>query len=155
MGSDTTTAKAYPTDEQYVRWRERADELDMSTSEFIQNMVEAGMKVDQGLDVAIQPDESVQELREQRNDMKSEVERLRERVSELEDRLHDRERASIVEYVDEYQMASFEDLLSHVRATAPERVTYHLDALAGDELRVNDNGLYYLADADAEMEEDA
>ena len=34
----------YPTKEQRERWDERADELDMNTSEFVKSMVEAGMK---------------------------------------------------------------------------------------------------------------
>ena len=44
---DTQPAMAYPTAEQYARWKARAEELDMSVSEFIQAMVEAGIKTDE------------------------------------------------------------------------------------------------------------
>jgi predicted nuclease with TOPRIM domain len=142
MARDGPTAKTYLQPEQYERWKARADELDMSISEFIQHMVEAGMKIDRGFDVAIQPDESAHELRKQRNDMKDEVDRLRERVAELEDQVHDRERVVIERHVEDLGMASFNQILERVRETAPTRVNNHLDALSGQKIQQNQNGLW-------------
>jgi|AntRauMinimDraft_4_1070384.scaffolds.fasta_scaffold00491_8 t-SNARE complex subunit (syntaxin) len=142
MARDGPTAKTYPQPEQYERWKNRAAEVDMSISEFIQSMVEAGMKVDQGLEMEIRPDETVHELREQRNDMKAEVDHLRERVDKLEERLHDSERAAVENHVEDLGMASHDQVLDHVRETAPVRVTRHLEALSGDSLRQNPNGLW-------------
>jgi hypothetical protein len=41
--AESKHAATYPT-QQYTRWKNRADELGMSISEFIEAMVEAGMK---------------------------------------------------------------------------------------------------------------
>src|SRR5699024_529453 len=41
--AESKVATTYPTEEQYQRWKNKADSLDMSTSEFIQSMTEAGM----------------------------------------------------------------------------------------------------------------
>lgn len=146
MPRNGPTAKSYPTPEQYDRWTDRADELDMSVSEFIQNMVEAGLKVDSGFDVEVQPDESVRDLREQRNDMKEEVDRLRERVAELEERLHDRERRAVIDGVEKSEKATFDQVVDHVQKTAAPRVTRHLEELEGEALERDDEGFWHRAD---------
>lgn len=147
MSRDGPTAKAYPTPEQYQRWKDRADELDMSVSEFIASMTEAGMKADRGFDVAIHPDETTAELREQRNDLRDELQHARDRIEALEDRLYDRERAAVLDGVVERQPATFDDVVEHVKAGVPDRVTTHLDELVGDRLHRNPNtGEYALAD---------
>jgi len=135
---ETRSAWVYPTTQQYEQWEARADELDMSVSAFIKSMTEAGMKK---FDATVKPDETNRELREQRNDLKAELDRARERIDELEERLMDDERASIEDHVEENPGASFQNIVTHVRDTAPERVNRHLDAMEGETLSVV-NGHY-------------
>jgi len=129
----------YPTSDQYDRWKARADEFDMSVSEFMQSMVEAGMKK---FDASVEPDETNRELREQRNDLKDELAHARDRVAELEEQLHRDERSTVREYVEQNPGAEFGAIVQHVVDTAPERVNRHLDALDGDALRVEDGQFY-------------
>ena len=67
MSSETQPAMTYPTEDQYDRWKQQAEEFDMSVSEFMQAMVEAGLKK---FDATVEPDETARELREQRNDLR-------------------------------------------------------------------------------------
>lgn len=142
MSSDTQPAMTYPTSNQYDRWKARADELDMSVSEFMQSMVEAGMKK---FDASVEPDETNHELREQRNDLKEELAHTRERVADLEEQLHGGERAAVREFVAENPGAEFGEVVQQVIDTAPERVNRHVEDLEGDTLRVEGNR-YYPAD---------
>lgn len=144
--SESRHAATYPTEEQYQRWQDRADDLGMSMSEFIEAMVEAGMKK---FDVNVTPDETNQELREQRNDLKSELDRTRNRIAQLENELHHGERRAIREYVETNPGATYDEIVQHVINTAADRVTVHIDGLEGDILRVKTddggNDLYYPA----------
>ena len=140
--SDTQPAMTYPTTDQYDRWKARADEFDMSVSEFMQAMVEAGMKK---FDASVEPDETNHELREQRNDLKEELAHTRERVADLEEQLHGGERAAVRRYVEQNPGAEFGEIVQQVTDTAPERVNRHLDDLESDALRV-ENGEYYPTD---------
>lgn len=98
VSDDTQPAMTYPTNAQYARWKKRADELDMSVSEFMQGMIEAGMKK---FDATVEPDETPYELREQRNDLKDELDHARARIDRLENRLHRSERAAVSQYVEQ------------------------------------------------------
>ncbi|QUJ73661.1 hypothetical protein KDQ40_01120 [Haloarcula marismortui ATCC 33800] len=113
--------------------------MDMSVSEWMQAMIEAGRKK---FDAQVEPDESAEQLRRQRNDLKTELERARERIQELETQLHHGEQAVIREFVEENPGATFEDITRHVIDTVPERVNRHLDELEGDALYVDDDGYY-------------
>lgn len=117
MAGDTQPAMSYPTAEQYERWKDRAAELDMSVSEFIQAMVEAGIKVDKGFELNMERDETNRELREQRNDLRDELERARRRIEELEDRLHHGERETIIQFVEENPGATPAEIVDRVQAT--------------------------------------
>jgi hypothetical protein len=70
MGSDTQPAITYPTADQYDRWKRQVEEFDMSVSQILQSMVEAGLKK---FDAAVEPDETTRELRDQRNDLRNEL----------------------------------------------------------------------------------
>lgn len=74
----------YPSEEQAEYWRERAEEMDVSMSGFIQNMTEAGMKK---FDASVEPDQSVAELRKQCDHLRERLREANERIEELEDRL--------------------------------------------------------------------
>jgi len=145
MSSDTQPAMTYPTTEQYERWKDRAAEFDMSVSEFMQAMVKAGLKK---FDAAVDPDETNQELRQQRNDLKDELARTRGRIRTLEDRLHDDERNTVHQYVENNPGATYDEIIQHVIDTVPERVSDHLDELEGESL-TTDDGAYYATDDDA------
>lgn len=131
MSRDRAEATTYLKPEQYDRWKARADDLDMSTSEFIKSMVEAGMKK---FDASVKPDETNRELREQRNDLKAELDRARERINKLEERLLNDERAEVRKHVEANPGTEFQSILKHVRDTAPGRVNRHIDALEGEAL---------------------
>lgn len=138
--SESKRAVAYPTERQYEQWAERADELGYtSVSGYIQDMVEAGHKK---FDATVEPDESNQELREQRNDLKDELAHTRDRVAELETRLHRDERGAVREHVENNPGAAFGDVVQHVVDTVPERVNRHIEDLEGDGLRVEDDRYY-------------
>lgn len=138
MGSDVQ-ATSYPTRQQYGRWKDEADKRDMGISEFMQAMVEAGLKK---FNTNIEPDETNRKLRQQRNELKSELDRTRERVSELEHRMHQTEYKAIEEYVRDNPGVSFEEIVQNMIDSAPQRVNEHLDALEGDGLYFEEDGYF-------------
>ena len=137
--ADSRHAATYPSEEQYQRWQDRADDLGMSMSEFMEAMVEAGMKK---FDVSVEPDETNRELREQRNELKTELDHARDRIQELEDAVYHGERRTIKRYVEDNPGATYDEVIQHVIDTVPQRVTTHLDDLVGDELQYVDGGYY-------------
>ena len=137
--AESKHAATYPTLQQHDRWEARADELGMSTSEFIEAMVEAGLKK---FDASVNPDETNRELRQQRNDLKNELDRARERIQELEDAVYNGERQTIKEYVRENPGAPYDEIIRHVMRTVPERVTTHLDDMEGEDLLFEDDRYY-------------
>lgn len=144
MGSDYKQAATYPSEEQYERWEARCEELGMrSMSEFMEAMVEAGMKKFDA--AAVEPDETHRELRQQRNDLKAELDRARERIDDLEEAVYHGERRAIKEFVDANPGATYDEIIQHILDTVPERVTTHLDDMEGEDLRVEDER-YYLRD---------
>jgi len=129
----------YPTEDQYDRWKQQAEEFDMSVSEFMQAMVEAGLKK---FDATVEPDETARELREQRNGLRDELDHARGRIEELETRLYQGERAAVREYIEENPGATYDEIIQHVVDTVPERVTQHLDDLEGEDVSVEDDRYY-------------
>ncbi|AAG18815.1 hypothetical protein VNG_0207H [Halobacterium salinarum NRC-1] len=113
--------------------------MDMSVSEWMQAMIEAGRKK---FDAQVEPDESADELRKQRNDLKDELGHARTRIEELETQLHHGEQEVIKEFVEENPGATFEDITRHVIDTVPKRLNRHLDELEGDTLYVAGDGYY-------------
>ena len=138
-------AATYPTEEQYQRWRTQADGRDMSMSEWMECMIEAGQKK---FDVAVEPDETNQELRDQRNDLREELVRARERIDHLEDRLVRGERGTIKEFIQANPGASYAEIVQHLGNTLPSRVTNHLDDLTGRGIRVDEGAYYPLEETD-------
>lgn len=120
--------------EQKARWKALANEHDMSQSEFVAGMTEAGLKK---FDATVDPDESRTELRKQRNDLKEQLELARDRIESLEDRLHHGERTEIRQYVEDNPGAPFDEIVRHVIDTVPARVSQHLDDLEGDDLVID------------------
>lgn len=137
--TDKQPAMAYPTPEQYDDWKGDADAMDMSVSEWMQAMIEAGRKK---FDARVEPDESARELRTQRNDLKDELEHARTRIQKLETQLHRSERAAVREYVEANPGASFGEVVNDVIDTVPERVNRHLDELEGEAVNAREDGYY-------------
>jgi ElaB/YqjD/DUF883 family membrane-anchored ribosome-binding protein len=144
MGDDYKQAATYPSEEQYDRWEGQCEELGMrSMSEFMEAMVEAGLKK---FDTSnVEPDETNRELRQQRNELKAELDRARDRIADLEDAVYHGERQAIKDFVDANPGARYDEIIQHVIDTVPERVTTHLDNMEGEDLSVKD-GRYYLRD---------
>jgi len=129
----------YPTDQQLARWQERADKRDMSLSEWVSCMVEAGQKK---FDIEVTPDETSSELRDQRNQLRRELDHARKRVSELEQQLYNDERHEIIDFVQQNPGVDEAAIHQHVIETASDRIPDQLDALEGRKL-VRQDGSYY------------
>lgn len=149
MSSDSQMAATYVPQQQYGRWKSRAESLDMSVSEFIKSMVEAGNKK---FEATVEPDETASELREQRNHYQQELERAQARVSKLETRLDQGEKAEIRRFVESNPGATFDEITTHLIETVPERTNEILESLEGDSVRV-DGDAHYPATATDEEED--
>lgn len=115
----------------------------MSVSEFIQAMVEAGIKAEQGFEIIIEHDETRRELRTQRNKLKDQLDHSRERIDELEERLYQGERAVIREFVADHPGASYGEIIQYVIDTVPERVIHHIEDMEGNDIVVGEGDLFY------------
>ena len=143
MSGDYRHTATYPSESQYERWKNQADQMGMNMSEFVQAMVEAGLKK---FDAAVvQPDETNRELRQQRNDLKTELDRSRERMRELEDVVYRGERGDIKDYVEQHPGATYDEILQYITRQAPGRLSRHLTEMEGEEIQVDGDG-YYLSD---------
>ena len=134
------------------QWESHADDMDYSTlSGFIIEMVEAGRKKFDRY--SIDPDTTAVELREQRNNLRDELDRQTERVRELEDRLDNNERATVRQFVEAEPGSTFAEILQHSINYAPRRINHHLDELEGDSIRYDpDSDSWYPLDAESGSE---
>lgn len=137
--SNSVVATSYIVADEYEDWSDHADDLGMSISEYIQSMVRAGRKK---FSVEVTPDESNQELRESRDYYRKELERERNKNSRLERQLHGGEPAAIESYVQSNPGASYDEILNHIRSTASERVSSHLESMSGNDLRKTSDGFH-------------
>jgi len=138
--SETQATMTYPTTEQHARWKREADAMDMSLSEFIQAMTEAGLKK---FDVDVEPDESLSEVRRQRNDLKRELDRSRNRITKLEEQLQTRERQRIKSFVAENPGVELSDIIQDLIETTSDRAPHQVaDLVAVGELH-HEDGAYY------------
>lgn len=131
---------AYPPDERAEEWEEQANEMGMSTSEWIQSMVEAGLKK---FTRDVQPDQTQDDLRRKLNDLREELRRARDRIRYLEDRLHASESEAIVDYLEENPGAEYCDIVQYVVNTANSRVTKLLDRMEGEDIEIDEQGRVY------------
>lgn len=140
----STLVGTYVPQETKDRWDDRREDMGISSrSDFVQMMVEAGLK---SFERGIDPDEEKADIRAQRNDLRGELKRARKRISTLERQLHQSERDAILEYLSENPGVSYEDIVQYVINTASGRVTRLLDEMEGDELEVDDDGRYFALD---------
>lgn len=131
---------AYVDEDTYERWENQAAEMDMSMSQWTQAMVEAGLKK---FNRDVQPDETRDDLRRKRNDLRNELGRARDRIAELEEQVYTSEREAIREYIEKNPGAEYRDIVQHVVNTANSRVTRILDQMEGDDIEIDEQGRMY------------
>ena len=137
--SNSRHVATYPAEEQYRRWEDRAEELGMSLSEFVEAMVEAGIKK---FEPTVKPDTTNQELRDQRDELKLELDHARSRIQQLEDAAYHGERSTIKRFVEQNPGVDYDEIMQHVIDTVPQRVTMQLDELEGTEIQMTDDDYY-------------
>lgn len=143
MAEETQAAMCYPRSDQYETWKERADEMDMSVSEFMTSMVEAGYK---NFNLDVQPDRTNEELRRQRDDLKGELRDARRRIERLEDQLHNTEREVILRYIEDNDGATDDEIVQKLIDTTRSRVANHLDMMEGEHVVERASGYYSIRD---------
>jgi hypothetical protein len=132
--------QTYPNDGQYERWKQRSDDMGMSLSEWVSSMVEAGSKK---FDRTVEPDETVGELREQRNDLRNELEAARNRIERLETQVYGGQRGSVLEFIQDNPGATYDDVRKHLIDDVPEDADRHLNALEAEGEIVRDGDHIY------------
>ncbi len=142
LSDETKYAVCYPSESQYNHWRKVADQMGYnSVSRFMTEMVEAGYKQISG---SITYDEDTSELREQRNELKRELDNSRERIARLEERVYQGEHSTIIEFLREQETgASFAEIVQHVIDDTPARIAEILDQMDTDQIKSSD-GVYQL-----------
>lgn len=138
-GDDTQPTMTYPTVEQHAQWKRRAEEMDMSLSEWVASMAEAGHKK---FDAQVEPEVTNKELREQRATWKREAERKQSRINELEERLHSTQRATVKRFISENPGVTFKEIVHKLTEKAGEHAQQHLDDLEGEGFREEGDGWY-------------
>lgn len=145
LGPKKTTAVTYPPQTLYESWCEQADSFDMSTSQFIIRMVEAGRK---NISMDEASSESIRDLLQQRAALQRELQRQRDRIQDLEQQLQRTSHTEIVTFVDNNPGARTPEVIQHVADTVPGRVASHLDALEGDAIEHRNDGYYPISTDD-------
>ena len=130
----------YVDSETAERWEKEAEKMGMTKSAWLQAMVEAGLKkfTRNG-----QSTNTCNELRQQRDDLRKELQRARDRIETLEKQLHRSDRQAIIEYVQNHPGVKYRDIVQHIVNTANGRVTKLLDQLEEDELEIDEQGRIY------------
>lgn len=144
------TASCYPTERQHERWKNRADDLGMTKSDWMASMVEAGIKAASGFEPGVAADETEAELRRHRNELRDELEAARARVSDLEGRVYGAERREAENFVRDNPGCTHAELVNHLQSTVPERVPRITESLVVDERPDGRDG-YYVPGDEGEM----
>lgn len=144
---ESVVATAYPTAVEYETWKDEADSLGMSLSEYIQSMTRAGRKK---FGVDIDPDQTNQELREARNYYREELEKERRKNERLENQLHGGERSAVESFVQANPGVTYDEIVEHVVQTASQRVSSHLDTMSGTDIYEAGDSYYPIKDRENE-----
>lgn len=145
--SESVPVTVYVSEDTRDRWQDEADTVDMSLSEFVAAMTEAGQKK---FDTEVEPDETKEKLREDRNYYQRELEKERRQKEQLEEQLHGGERQAITNFIESNPGVSYQDVVEHVADTAPSRVSNHLEEMNGQSIWNGSDGFYRLNDDEAE-----
>lgn len=144
--SESVPVTVYVSEEQRDEWREKAEEMDMSLSEFVEAMTNAGQKK---FELNVDPDETNAKLREDRNYFERKLKEERREKERLEEQLHGGERQAIANFIEANQGVSYQEIVEHVADTVPSRVSDHLEAMNGESIWNGRDG-YYPLDTDEE-----
>ena len=141
LAANKTSAVAYPPQTLYDSWDEHAEDLDMSTSQFIIRMVEAGR---QNISMDDASATSTRDLLQERADLKREIQRQRDRIKDLERQLQHSSQSEIVSFITDNPGTTTPDIIQDVADSVPARVASHLDALEGKVVEQRSDGYYPL-----------
>ena len=133
-------AATYVPEELLEDWDEMAEEMDMSRSEWLLAMVEAGRKK---FDRDIQPDESKRDLRRRNTELWNDYQEASEERDRLRKQLRLTEGRAIVEFVEKNPGCRYEEIAQHLVENQGSRLTKMLDAMNGDELEIDEDGHVY------------
>jgi HSP90 family molecular chaperone len=138
VGEDTQPAMCYPHRQQYEEWQTRAERNGYnSLSQFMIEMIEAGSKE---IEISVALDENQAELRSQRNELREQLRKARNRIAELEDEVYSGERQEILNLLAEQtDGATFAEIVQHLIDDAPARVAQQLDEMEGADLTRENN----------------
>lgn len=138
VGEDTQPAMCYPHRQQYEEWQTRAERNGYnSLSQFMIEMIEAGSKE---IEISVALDENQAELRSQRNELREQLRKARNRIAELEDEVYSGERQEILNFLAEQtDGATFAEIVQHLVDDAPARVAQQLDEMEGADLTRENN----------------
>jgi len=118
----------------------------MSKSDWMASMIEAGIKASEGFENGVAPDETTADLREQRNELRDELEQARSRVSELEGRVYGAERREAERFVGENPGCTHAELVNHLQSTVPGRVPRLVEGMVVDTRPDGQEGYYMSGD---------
>ncbi|WP_141212038.1 hypothetical protein [Halorubrum sp. Eb13] len=112
----------------------------MSESQFVQAMVEAGLKK---FTREVEPDMTRDELRRERNELYTELREEREAKHRLEEKSMTSEREVVIEYVEDNPGCTYKNIADHLAQTAPSRTTNVLEKTEGSDLTVDEDGRWF------------
>lgn len=127
----------YTPQDRYETWKQEADKLGMSMSQWANAMVEAGLKK---FERDIQPEESKTDLRKRNTQLWNDYEKVRKERDKLETQLHQTERRAIVEFVEGNQGCQYKEIAQHLAKNRGSRLTKLLDALDGEQIEIDEEG---------------
>jgi predicted RNase H-like nuclease (RuvC/YqgF family) len=139
LGPKKTTAATYPPKSLYEQWSEQAEDLEMSISQYMIRMIEAG-RSNISMDEA--SSKSVSELLQQKSDLKRELQRKEGRIQDLERQLQHSAQSNIISHIKDNPGARTPEITQHLANTVPGRVAAHLDALEGKVIKHREDGYY-------------
>jgi hypothetical protein len=142
-GDNVSQASTYISHERHEDWMGDAEEMDMSLSEWVAAMVEAGRKRFEG-DVA--PDQTKDELRQEVRRLRRRVKQKNEEVTNLDSQLGLTEREAIIEYVELNEGVKYVEIVQHIQQSASGRVARMLDLMEGSELEIDEEGQVHIRD---------
>jgi hypothetical protein len=143
INPDKSVATAYPPDPLYQSWTTEAEARNMTLSRFMIKMIEVGREQ---IDIRDLATDSLRELRQQRSDLREQVEQKEARIQKLEQALHRTAYADIIDFVEANPGVTTPEVIQHVADSVPTRVVSHLDIVEGDVLEQREDG-YYVLDA--------
>jgi len=151
ISEDKKVVTTYPQQGLYESWEEHADDLDLSISQYMIRMVEAGRKQ---IDMESVATESLHELQRRTSELQAELQHQRQRNRELERQLKFTAHAEIADYVESNPGVETAEIIQQIADTVPGRVAGHLDAMEGSVL-VRRDGQYYPLQEESETEQES